>query len=210
VLADHQLAGRGRRGSSWISGPGDGLLFSLIIRPDFLKSHWSRIALATGLGIVTALNDKWAMQAEVKWPNDIYVRNRKCAGILAEARKDFVIVGVGLNVMASPGDAGSDIQTIAVGDVVAPAVSREKVLAAVLDGVLQEIEVCADAFESQVERLRAVCFLTGKSIEFTTSGERQAGDVLGLDHDGSLMVEVEGSAESYSQAAEIRVVEDAS
>ncbi len=59
VLADHQLAGRGRRGSSWISGPGDGLLFSLIIRPDFPQSHWSRIALATGLGMATALNEKW-------------------------------------------------------------------------------------------------------------------------------------------------------
>ncbi len=207
VLADHQSAGRGRRGSSWISGPGDGLLFSLILRPDFPKNDWSRIALATGLGMVRALNDKWSIQADVKWPNDIYVRNRKCAGILAEAREDFVVVGVGLNVFASPGDVESSIPTIAVGDVIESPLSREMVLAAVLDGILQEVESCADDFENQVERLRRVCFLTGKGIEFTASGERLAGNVMGIDHDGSLMVEVDGSAESYSQAAEIRVMD---
>ena len=206
VLADHQLAGRGRRGASWISDSGDGLLFSLILRPDFPKNNWSRIALAAGLGIVTALNDKWGVSAQVKWPNDIYLRGRKCAGILAEAREDFVVVGVGLNVIAAPSAGDSGVPAIALGDVVREPVTREMVLATVLDGIMCEVECCGDDFGKQLSRLREVCYLTGKSIEFSTSGNRLAGFVHGIDEDGSLMIEVDGVVTSYAQAVEIRVV----
>lgn len=206
VLADHQLAGRGRRGASWVSGSGDGLLYSLILRPDFPQNNWSRIALAAGLGIVTALNDKWAVGAQVKWPNDIYLRGRKCAGILAEAREDFVVLGVGLNVIAAPGSGDSGVPAIALGDVVREPVTREMVLATVLDGIMREVECCGDDFERQLSRLREVCYLTGKSIEFRASGNRLAGFVHGIGEDGSLMVEVDGVITSYAQAAEIRVV----
>jgi BirA family biotin operon repressor/biotin-[acetyl-CoA-carboxylase] ligase len=225
VLADHQSSGRGRRGSTWESDPGDGLLFSLVLRPDFAKKYWSRIALATGLGIAGALRTKWGVAAEVKWPNDIYVHGRKCAGILAEAREDFVIVGVGLNVIASPkgglipkgdlipkgglspkGDVSGVGEPIAVCDVLESPVSRERVLAAVLESVLLEVECCADRFDQQMTRLREVCFLTGKTIEFSASDERWVGKVVGLGDDGTLQVEVDGSVISYSQAAEIRVI----
>ncbi|MCP5535612.1 MAG: biotin--[acetyl-CoA-carboxylase] ligase [Akkermansiaceae bacterium] len=204
VLADHQLAGRGRRGSSWVSGPGDGLLFSIILRPGFSQNSWCRIALATGLGVVTAINDKWGIHCKVKWPNDIYLRDRKCAGILAEAREDYVVVGVGLNVIASPGATASDIATIAVGDVVAEPLSRELVFALVLDGILTEIESCADAFDRQLARLRDVCYLTAKTIEFSAGGDRRVGLVKGIGADGSLLVEVAGRVNAYSQAAGIR------
>ena len=211
VLADHQSSGRGRRGSTWASDPGDGLLFSLVLRPDFGKKFWSRIALATGLGIAHALRAGWGVAAEVKWPNDIYVHGRKCAGILAEAREGFVIVGVGLNVIASPkgglSPEGEGVgEPIAVCDVLPSPVSRERVLAAVLDAVLVEVEACADRFDEQMARLREICFLTGKTIAFTASDERRVGKVVGMGDDGSLQVEVDGSVIAYTQAAEIRVV----
>ena len=75
VLSDHQTAGRGRRGASWICEPGDGLLFSMVIRPSFPKTNWSRIALAAGIGIAETLNAKWGVRAQVKWPNDIYIQD---------------------------------------------------------------------------------------------------------------------------------------
>ena len=206
VLADHQSAGRGRRGANWISGSGDGLLFSIILRPDFPKNNWSRIALAAGLGIATGLNDKWGVAAQVKWPNDIYLRGRKCGGILAEAREDFVVLGVGMNVIAAPSASDSGVPAIALGDVVREPVTREMVFATVLDGIMREVECCGDDFGKQLSRLRDVCYLTGKSIEFSTSGSRLAGIVHGIGEDGSLMVEVDGVITSYAQAAEIRVV----
>lgn len=206
ILADHQKAGRGRRGASWISGPGDGLLFSLILRPAFEQSKWSRIALATGLGIVAALRESVGVSAKVKWPNDIYIGNRKCAGILAEARGDFVVVGVGLNVMAAPDTPCGSIPTVSLSDVARSPVSREKVLAAVLERVIAEVESCGGDFGRQAAGLREVCYLTGKAIEFTAGENRLAGLVRGISDDGSLMIEVNGETRPYAQAAEIRTV----
>ncbi len=97
-----------------------------------------------------------------------------------------------------------------MGDVVEGSVSRERVLAAVLDGVLAEIETCSDDFGSQVKRLREVCFLSGKKIDFTASEEALSGNVIGLGDDGSLIVETGNKIIPYSQAAEIRVIEEAS
>ena len=206
VLADHQQAGRGRRGASWISGPGDGLLFSIVLRPEFEQSQWSRIALVTGLGIVTALKQSLSVATQVKWPNDIYIRERKCAGILAEAREDFVVVGVGINVIASPDAEAGSIPTIALSDVTGEQVSRERVFAAVLEAILVEVGSCGEDFGRQAERLREVCYLAGKLIEFTAGEKRLAGKVHGIGEDGSLMIEVDGELRAYSQAAEIRVV----
>src|SRR5210317_745264 len=78
VLAEDQTKGRGRRGAAWLSESGEGLTFSIVLRPAFGKECYGRVALAAGLGIATALNDSYQLTAEVKWPNDIYIDGKKC------------------------------------------------------------------------------------------------------------------------------------
>ena len=206
VLSEHQTAGRGRRGASWVSEPGDGLLFSIVVRPSFPKTNWSRIALAAGIGIAETLNARWGVQAQVKWPNDIYIQDKKCAGILTEAREDFVIVGIGLNVLSAPPSENARIEAIAVADVVQCPVSREMVLAALLTGIMAEVDACAERFEAQLERMRGACYLTGKHIKFSAHDKQLSGLVRGVGSDGSLQVEVDGKLMSFSQASEINVL----
>jgi len=206
VLSDHQTAGRGRRGASWVCEPGDGLLFSMVIRPSFPKTNWSRIALAAGIGIAETLNARWGVRAQVKWPNDIYIQDKKCAGILTEAREDFVIVGIGVNVMSAPPSENARIEAIAVADVVQSPVSREMVLAALLAGIMTEVDACAGHFEAQLERLRKICYLTGKRIKFSAHEKEFSGFVRGVGPDGALQVEVDGEVMSFSQASEINAL----
>lgn len=206
VLCDHQTAGRGRRGASWVCEPGDGLLFSMVVRPTFPQTMWSRIALASGIGITEALNHKWAAEAQVKWPNDIYIQNRKCAGILTEAREDFVIVGIGINVMSAPSSGDARMDAVAVADVVSGQISRELVLALLLQGVLNEVEACAEGFDGQLRRLQQHCYLRGKRIRFVAHEKDFTGLVTGLNAEGALLVEVDGEAKSFSQAAEITLI----
>ncbi len=203
VLAEYQLQGRGRRGSVWFSERGDGLLFSLVLRPSSPVSCWSRIALSTGLAIAEVLRTEFGVPAEVKWPNDIYIHGRKCAGILVETRGDFVIVGVGLNVDAAPKEEAS----VAVNDLLASPVSREKILARVLDMILKESAACENEFPAQLARLREICYLSGKKIVFSAEEKNQSGEVLGIGIDGGLIVENETGVTTYVQAAEIRVVD---
>ena len=97
LLAESQTSGRGRRGATWFSPAGEGLAFSILLRPEAPKPFWSRLSLVAGLAVAEALERSIPM-AEIKWPNDVMVADKKIAGILVEAENDFVIVGIGINV----------------------------------------------------------------------------------------------------------------
>ncbi|MGD8825597.1 MAG: biotin--[acetyl-CoA-carboxylase] ligase [Myxococcales bacterium] len=117
VLADQQTHGRGAHGRHWVSPPGTDLYFSIVTHPAVEPASTALITLAAGLGLRDAVADLVPDRAVlVKWPNDIWIERRKCAGILVEtrtvgARIDAVIIGVGLNVNRTQWP--SDIEHIA-------------------------------------------------------------------------------------------------
>lgn len=107
VVATHcQTAGRGQRGNTWEAEPGRNLTFSLLIRPNGIDaSRQFYISEAVALGIVDALRRRLAVKEDVvvKWPNDIYWRDKKICGILIENSImgrgiDHSIAGIGINV----------------------------------------------------------------------------------------------------------------
>jgi BirA family biotin operon repressor/biotin-[acetyl-CoA-carboxylase] ligase len=106
VVADEQTAGRGRSGGRWASPPGSGLWLTLVERPSDAAAL-EVLSLRLGLRAARAL-DRFAPAAvRLKWPNDLYVGDRKLAGILVEARwrdarPDWAAIGFGLNVAAPP------------------------------------------------------------------------------------------------------------
>src|SRR5689334_10678627 len=96
AVADHQTAGRGRLGRTWIAPPGAALLVSVLLRPRLPADRVHLVTLAAALALVDALPDAGA---RIKWPNDVVVDDRKLAGILAEADSGgAVVVGMGCNV----------------------------------------------------------------------------------------------------------------
>lgn len=102
-LAYEQTTGRGQQNNSWESAPGENLLFSIVLFPDFLEIRRQfMISKVVALGIYKALN-KYVDSLKIKWPNDIYAGNRKLGGILIEnsimsGLLKSSIVGIGLNV----------------------------------------------------------------------------------------------------------------
>jgi len=103
LVAERQSAGRGRLGRAWQAEPGASLTFSLglVLAP----TDWSGLSLAVGTAVAGALHPA----VQLKWPNDLWVQDRKLGGILIEtastpggARARFVIIGVGLNVRPRP------------------------------------------------------------------------------------------------------------
>lgn len=110
VVADAQTSGRGSRGRSWASPPGTDLYLSILDRLPVPVSELPPLTLAVGLGVAEAVDDllqgSAAPAAQVKWPNDVQIEGKKCAGILIEAstgspRGDAVVIGIGLNVNRS-------------------------------------------------------------------------------------------------------------
>jgi BirA family transcriptional regulator, biotin operon repressor / biotin---[acetyl-CoA-carboxylase] ligase len=95
VVAERQGAGRGRLDRRWESPARAGLTLSVLLRPEKI-SGW--LPLLAGVALAETVQRLGALDAALKWPNDLLVDGRKCAGILAESAGDAVVVGIGLNV----------------------------------------------------------------------------------------------------------------
>jgi BirA family biotin operon repressor/biotin-[acetyl-CoA-carboxylase] ligase len=106
VIADKQIAGKGRLGKEWASPEGTGLYCSIIVRPKLSFADFPKLTLTAGLALCRAVE---AIESNssfgLKWPNDLFCNHRKCGGILVESssisyqeKDSFVIVGIGLNV----------------------------------------------------------------------------------------------------------------
>lgn len=138
VVADHQHAGRGRRGRSWSAPPGSSLLVSVLLRPLLAPEQVHVITMAGALALADAVRDVSGVTAGLKWPNDLVVGDRKLAGLLAEAdlRAGAVaalVLGIGCNVRwpELPPEL-RDIATTIELEADRP-VRREELLAALLD-----------------------------------------------------------------------------
>jgi BirA family transcriptional regulator, biotin operon repressor / biotin---[acetyl-CoA-carboxylase] ligase len=111
VWADEQTAGRGRRGRFWLSPPGN-LYLSLVLRPECPAAHAAQLGFVAALGLGDALTPLvgHALHPRYKWPNDLLADGKKLAGILLESEMgtsdhvDFVVVGIGVNIVAAPGN----------------------------------------------------------------------------------------------------------
>jgi BirA family biotin operon repressor/biotin-[acetyl-CoA-carboxylase] ligase len=105
VLADTQLAGKGRLGREWVSPPGTGLYCSIVVRPKLPFSEFPKLTLTAGLALCTVIESQLpTLPFGLKWPNDLYCNGRKAGGILVESSSPlgaddlFAVIGVGVNV----------------------------------------------------------------------------------------------------------------
>ena len=102
-LAHTQTEGRGRNQNKWTSSKGN-LFLSTIIKPKSDKSLWHQLSVIVGFSIVQVLVDLGVNSnlIDLKWPNDVLVDNKKISGVLLESSDNFVIVGIGLNIIKNP------------------------------------------------------------------------------------------------------------
>src|SRR5947207_373235 len=85
AIADEQTAGRGRMGRSWHSPRGEGLYFSILLKPDLLPANAPLLTLMAAVATAETIESICAGLLDIKWPNDILINSRKVAGILTEA-----------------------------------------------------------------------------------------------------------------------------
>jgi BirA family biotin operon repressor/biotin-[acetyl-CoA-carboxylase] ligase len=113
VTADEQVAGRGRQGRSWTAPAGKALLYSAIVRP--LEQRHLVLPLAAPLAVAEAAEAMAEVSCAIKWPNDVWIEGRKCAGVLIEARPQdgWAVIGVGLNVSIEPNEFPEELRETA-------------------------------------------------------------------------------------------------
>ena len=115
VFAEKQSAGRGQRGNTWESAAGKGLWFSVLLRPKIAISDPMQLAQQTAQIVATTIRSEFHLSATVKRPNDIYIENRKVAGVLVEMRAQpkaphLAVLGIGVNVNQTPHDFSEELR----------------------------------------------------------------------------------------------------
>ena len=105
IATEFQSNGRGRLDRTFQAPAQSALLFSFYIKPRKERSDWGFIPLIAGLSLVRAITTiDTAMNVSLKWPNDLIINEKKCAGIIAQTTNEGVVIGIGLNVSMTPNE----------------------------------------------------------------------------------------------------------
>ena len=200
LVAEHQVAGRGRLGRAWAAPRRAGLTFSVLLRPPpATRPQWGWLPLLAGLSVCGPLARLSGLDVGVKWPNDVLVGDRKVAGLLAEVTGDAVVLGIGLNVSQREGElpvpTATSLPATSLRLAGSEVVDREPVLRALLrdlaDRYAAWCEADGDAERSGLLRdYRAACVTIGRDVTVhLPGGQHRSGRAVDVDAAGRLVVD---------------------
>ena len=99
VSTDYQSAGKGRNDRIWFSNPGENLMFSLLIKDENLLKKFSSLSIISAAIVAEQIKSLGIEDVSIKWPNDVFIKDKKVCGILLEGQiLEYLVIGVGLNV----------------------------------------------------------------------------------------------------------------
>lgn len=199
VLAEQQLAGRGRRGRAWVSPFARNIYCSIVWEFDSGAAALEGLSLAVGVGVVRALSMSGVRGVALKWPNDVLYDQRKLAGILIEMSGDVsgrcqVVVGVGVNVsMASSPDVERiDQPWVDASTVAGRAVSRNELAANLVVQLLRVLEQFErDGFRGFQGDWAALDCFYGRSVSVHLGDGAIHGVAAGVDDSGALIIDTD-------------------
>lgn len=199
VVAEEQTQGRGRRGDTWRAPPGSSLLLSLLLKPGEHCRKPSKLTLWAGLVVCHVLETHLGLMPQLKWPNDVLINGKKVCGILVEQRREWVVVGVGLNV-AMPAQWLQTAQLTQAGslnEMTSTSIDREQLLRLLLnewDMHLLELETKQD--DTMLDWWAKYSRLVGKELLLDVQGTQVVGRLVSLGWD-EISLEVEGNPRRF-------------
>lgn len=201
LFTHYQKKGKGQRGNAWLSEPGKNLLFSFVISPAFLPARQVYLLnIITGLAVLQLLKSCSSKQVELKWPNDVYVNEKKISGILIEtvlegSLLENAIIGVGVNI----NQRDFYLNT-------ATSLYRETESEYDLEEMLESLLV---HFESYYLKLKTgewsailheyyqVMRWRGENRHYKAQGQVFEGEIIGIDDFGRLVVKTDNTSRSF-------------
>ncbi|MBR3641734.1 MAG: biotin--[Oscillibacter sp.] len=202
VIADCQSAGRGRLSRTFLSPAGKGLYLSVLFRTPLPEDALLSLTALAGVAAARAIEDVSGLAVGIKWPNDLHLGGKKCAGILAErcvmGETSAAVVGIGINVSQTAEDFPGDLAETAVSLCAAGAEVDRAALAAALLRELDAVYARLRAGEQSayLAEYRARCENVGREVRLLAAdGTERRALVTGIDARYGLEVEIDGERE---------------
>ena len=192
VCAETQIKGRGRMGRGWVSPKGKGIYLSLIVRPMLPLSEVAKLTLLTSVAVCESLCHISGLDIKIKWPNDLFLKEKKIAGILTELnaevdRVNFVIIGIGINVNTSVRQIPDIATSLKIG--AGRDFSRVQVIQKILENFERHYKVSQrEGFASALMRWRERSCTLGRRVVLHDSGKAWEGTAVDLADDGGLLI----------------------
>lgn len=201
VIAKEQTAGRGRLGRSFVSNSGKGIYMSILLRPTFGIEPSKRITSLTATAVSEAIDEVTELNTKIKWVNDIYVNDKKLAGILTEGHTNFesgkveyIVVGIGINLYKQEFPDNLDNIITTVEDETNKVFSINKIIASILNKLIYYYENIKDNIHINEYRKRS--YVINKNVELNIHGNIKYGKVLDIDDEGELIVLINDKKET--------------
>lgn len=202
-IADSQKTGRGRHGKTWDSPPGKNIYISFLLKPIFASDKAPLLTLVAGAAafetVASLLPEAVRGDLTIKWPNDLYFRDKKLCGILTEVdlgAEDirWVVTGIGLNLNCEPEDLGPQVQATAVS--VRQAAGREQDRVQVTARLIEAMETryldfCQKGPGDILDFCNRHSCLLGKKVRTQIDGGEVVGTADLIDAQGRLSVKAE-------------------
>ncbi|MBM3810226.1 MAG: biotin--[acetyl-CoA-carboxylase] ligase [Acidimicrobiia bacterium] len=189
VIADEQTAGIGRHGHSWHSEAGLGLYVSVVLRQKFVDS-FPGVTLAVGLAAREAIVEATGVVCDLRWPNDLLIGGRKCAGILLNLESKAIIAGIGINV--NHGGFPEQLRELATSLRIAAGreFRREHLLVELLLAMERYTKLIEEEGIKPVLRLfaQASSYVSGMRVRVEQGETALEGVTAGLDESGFLLL----------------------
>ncbi|MEQ1557647.1 MAG: bifunctional biotin--[acetyl-CoA-carboxylase] ligase/biotin operon repressor BirA [Methyloglobulus sp.] len=206
-FAEQQTAGKGRRGRQWVSPYGSNIYVSILWRFQASPLAISGLSLVIGVAVIRALKARYALEFQLKWPNDIYYQDKKLGGILVEVSGESegpcaAVIGLGLNIFLPETEAVSITQQWTD---LSKITSRQQLGRNSLAGtLLNELLTVIAGFEeigitAYLDEWRQYDCLQGKPATLFLGERRYEGIVKGIDDNGLLLLtRPDGSTQAYA------------
>ena len=195
VIAEEQEAGRGRFGREWHSERGAGLYFTLILRPKLTPAEAPIITLMAGAALAEVLGEILHVPTDLRWPNDVLIGAKKCAGILVEMTAEperiaWVLLGLGVNVNQIRWPEALQTEATSLRMETGRNWSRLEILAAVLKRLEQYyLLLMQDGREPILKRFAELSsYAQGKRVKVTDGDRVVSGETAGLSPEGILLL----------------------
>jgi BirA family biotin operon repressor/biotin-[acetyl-CoA-carboxylase] ligase len=209
LIAETQYAGRGRLARSWFSAVG-GIWMSVLLRPTWPRSH-QILPLAFAVATARAIDDMTKLSPVIKWPNDLMVRSRKIAGLLAEGvykgdQLDHLILGLGVNANIQMTRLPKPLRVVS--NSLSHELGEEIDRTLLAKRIIQEMDDSYQRFESGqanelLDEAKQRCSTLGRIVRVSTTERRFVGRALDLGDDGQLLVRLNSGVTVPFYAADV-------
>ncbi len=204
-VAEQQTAGRGRRGRQWISPFGNNIYFSLLWEFPMGPAQLSGLSLAAGLSVVHSLETVGVSEVGLKWPNDVYWRERKLAGLLLEVTGEAdgpssVVLGIGINTGMSAAQGESiDQPWVSLREITGGNnISRNRLTGLVLGNLLQTMaDFERDGLQPLLEEWQRYDLYHNRPVTVHQGNKSINGLHRGIDTTGALLLELDGEIRPF-------------